>query len=199
MEIIRGKMSLEIDLAGLAARMAGRQHTIIDLGTGDGRYVQSLADKHPGAFIIGVDACRENLRAASRRSCANSLFVIANACSLPRELYGLADQMTINFPWGSLLEGLLDNEPGLMAGLRAVLRPDARLDVHLNAGGFAEVGWPLEEGAARVWANLQAQGFGLRRPRRLDAKILRAYPSTWARRLAVGRDPRAVVLEGACR
>ena len=66
METIRGKTSLKLGLNGLKERLAGYHRVSLDLGTGDGRYVRTLADKHPDWFMIGVDACRENLREYSR-------------------------------------------------------------------------------------------------------------------------------------
>jgi len=197
MEIIRGKMSLEMDASALAQSMLGYRRTIIDLGTGDGRFVRHMAQAYPAAFVIGVDACRENLRATSRDNRANALFVIANAQALPREIYGLAGHVTINFPWGSLLEGLLAGQPGLMHGLAAISLPGALLDIRLNAAALAEAGVSFEKGTALVRGSLLANGFGLRVPTVLDTQTLRACPTTWARRLAFGRDPRSVVLSGA--
>jgi 16S rRNA (adenine(1408)-N(1))-methyltransferase len=196
MEILRGKMSLEMDEAGLAQSITGYHQVVVDLGTGDGRFVRHLAETHPGAFVIGVDACRENLHAASRVKSTNTLFVIANVQSLPCALHGLAQRVTINFPWGSLLDGLLQAEPALLDGIAAISRPGALLDVRLNAAALAEAGWPFEKGACRVQSVLLGSGFGLYEPVALNAQALDVYPSTWARRLAHGRDPRAVELSG---
>jgi 16S rRNA (adenine(1408)-N(1))-methyltransferase len=196
MEILRGKVSLEMNGPALAQHLTAYEQIVIDLGTGDGRFVRHLAEKQPGTFVIGVDACRENLRAASRAKHTNALFVIANAQSLPCALNGLAHRVTINFPWGSLLGGLLRAEPALLDGISAIARPGAQLDVRLNAAALAEAGWPFEEGTCRVQSVLHSSGFCLHAPVRLDAQALRAYPSTWARRLAFGRDPRAVAICG---
>ena len=38
----------------------------------------------PARFAIGVDACRENLRANSHAAQANALYLIADARALPR-------------------------------------------------------------------------------------------------------------------
>jgi hypothetical protein len=176
--------------------MLGYRTCVIDLGTGDGRFLRHLTEAHPGTFGIGVGACRENLRAASRREGANALFVIANTHCLPTELAGLAARVTINFPWGSLLADLLAADPAFMQGLSAISLPGARLEVCLNAAALAETGRSLEQGALQIQSNLRAHGFCLRPPARLDTHSLRAYPTTWARRLAFGRDPRAVVITG---
>jgi hypothetical protein len=46
METIWGKTSLDLDLAGLMDRLTNYSRLILDLGTGDGRYVRFLADKY---------------------------------------------------------------------------------------------------------------------------------------------------------
>ncbi|HLJ80162.1 MAG TPA: hypothetical protein VKT52_01670, partial [Ktedonobacterales bacterium] len=61
---------------------------------------------------------------------------------------------------------------------------------------LAEQGWSLEHGAARVQQRLRAAGVDLRAPIALDGYALRTYPTTWAKRLAFGRDPRAIALCG---
>ncbi|MCL4248163.1 MAG: hypothetical protein KJ065_08455 [Anaerolineae bacterium] len=196
MEIIQGKQALYIDAPALDERLAGYDAVHMDIGTGDGRYVRHVAQTRPHCFAVGVDACRENLREVSRGAPENALFVIANAQRLPSELYGLAAQVTINFPWGSLLEGLLTGDTSLLASLAAVAAPHTELEVRLNGGALAEAGWSLEAGADRVRDVLIANGFAMRAPVMLAAHELRSLPTTWARRLAFGRDPRAVYLHG---
>jgi 16S rRNA (adenine(1408)-N(1))-methyltransferase len=153
-----------------------------------------MAERHPEYFFIGMDACRENLRANSQRRLPNALFVIANAQALPCELTGLADRVTINFPWGSLLESLLGDDLSLMDGLSFVTRPGADLDVHLNADATAAAGWELEPGAEQVERVLNAAGWKTTSRSGLSARDLREIPTTWAKRLAFGRDPRAIRL-----
>jgi hypothetical protein len=197
-ESIWGKHAVQIDADALARRLAGCDAVALDLGTGDGRYVRHLAQTQPTWFVVGIDACRENLHQCSRTAPANALYLIANALALPRELDGLATRLTINFPWGSLLLGLLDEATGFPERLAALAQPGALIEVRLNAGALAEVGWPLDAGAARIRRALGAAGFDVRPPVALGPMELRACPTTWARRLAFGRDPRAVELRG-CR
>jgi len=196
MERIIGKNSVHISAAELQAKLIGYQQIWLDIGTGDGRFVLHAAKVHPEVFVIGVDASRENLRSTSQKAPANALFIIANALALPVELNALADQVTINFPWGSLLTGLLNAEPALLNGMLAVARPGAVFDVRLNGSALAEAGWELEPGGKQVYQALQAMGIIVKRPTRLDAGDLRGYPSTWAKRLAFGRKPYAVHIQG---
>ena len=93
MEIIRGKKTSF--LPTLVDHAAGYDAVHIDLGTGDGRFVQHVAQTRPNTLVIGLDAARENLHEVSRRAPANALFVIANALALPCELDGWATHITI--------------------------------------------------------------------------------------------------------
>lgn len=192
MEIIRGKDTSFIDASAFAAN-----ETIhIDIGTGDGRFVRHTAQTCPSTLVVGLDANRENLVEVSRRAPSNTLFVIANALALPVELYAVATHLSINFPWGSLMKGMVEDDAGLMEGIKWIARPNAPLDVRLNAGALSEVGWTLEEGVDRVRDVLNVNGFRMRTPVMMTAHELKAYPTTWAKRLAFGRDPRAMVLSG---
>lgn len=145
MEYIYGRRRGTIDAATLAARAAAYPYTWVDLGTGDGCYVQHLAAALPRWLVLGVDACREQLRERSGAAPANALFAIANALDLPAEIDGLASRLSINFPWGSLLAGLLEGEPRLIEGLRRISRPEALLEIRLNSGALSSLGLAAEE------------------------------------------------------
>ena len=199
-ECIRGNTSAEIDMDRLARGVEGYGDVLIDIGTGDGRYVLHVARTRPNWFALGVDACRENLRKASRKVPPNALYVIANALGLPRELDAMASKVTINFPWGTLLTGLLDGEPMLLEGLLAIARPGAALEIRLNAEALREAGYTLESGGIRVGQALDDGGFEVVGDLLwLDARELRRCQTTWAKRLAYGRDPRAVCLRAMLR
>lgn len=192
METIRGKTSLFMDSTELHARLANYNRISLDLGTGDGKFAFCHAEAFPSRFVIGVDSCRENLHEYSRANLPNLLYVIASAQSLPSELRGLVSHVTINFPWGSLLQSLLNGDARLMFGLESVLGSGARLEVRLNGGALSESGWSLEDGAEHIFHNLETAGWHLAKPMMMDANMLRNFPSTWAKRLAFGRDPRAI-------
>lgn len=196
METIRGRTSLDLDLNGLKDRLANYNHVLLDLGTGDGRYARTLAETHPDWFILGVDAARENLCAHSRAKLPNLLFVIARAQALPRELGGLVSSITINFPWGSLLNSLLTGDPDLLCGLETIAQPGAAVSLRLNGGALAEAGTTLAAGTRQVYTRLRQADWQVGAPTQMDARALRAFPTTWAKRLAFGRDPRAVELRG---
>lgn len=196
METIRGKTSLDLDSAALHERLVNYQRVLLDLGTGDGRYARTLAERHPSWFVIGVDSCRENLREHSRAKLPNLLYIIASAQNLPHELHGLVSQITINFPWGSLLESLLTGDSRLIFGLESITKQNASIELRLNGGAMTEAGTALEAGTDCIHSNLLRAGWKVNAPVQIGAPSLRGLPTTWARRLAHGRDPRAMTIWG---
>jgi 16S rRNA (adenine(1408)-N(1))-methyltransferase len=199
LEYLAGKRSLPLAAEDLHRRAEPFPHVLLDLGTGDGRFVRHMAALQPDLLAIGLDACRDPLRAGVRRAPANALYLVANALEPPGELAalnGLVTHLTIHFPWGSLLTGLLREHAELLSLCADVVRPGTRLEVWLNAGALAEVGFDLEVGAARVRQALRHAGFHIGVPEPRDACALRACPTTWAHRLAFGRDPRTLALHG---
>jgi 16S rRNA (adenine(1408)-N(1))-methyltransferase len=195
MRIVKGKRHQVVDAASLAAWAAGLRAVTVDLGAGDGRFVRHLTRTDPNAGAIGVDICEANLRTASRTASENALFVVADALALPPELNRMATRVTVNFPWGSLLRGLLEGDPGLLTGLRSLGGGRTEIELLLNAGALAEAGWAFEAGADRVREVMWTAGATVGAARLIGPADLRRRPTTWAKRLAFGRDPRAVQIE----
>ncbi|HSB00677.1 MAG TPA: hypothetical protein VLE49_08505, partial [Anaerolineales bacterium] len=65
-----------------------------------------------------------------------------------------------------------------------------------NSGALTEAGTTLEAGAEQIGSNLLRAGWQVGTPAIMNATMLRAFPTTWAKRLAFGRDPRAIALSG---
>ena len=186
MEYIHGKQTSDLNEAAFATQLYGFHEVLIDIGTGDGRFVQHMAQSCSSQFVIGIDACRENLCRISRKEVWNALYVIANAEALPSELSGRATSITVNFPWGSLLTGLLTSESRVLDGLQRIAQPGAWLEIRLNRSALLQVGWSLEQGGCMMQQALQTSGFDVKAVLQLDVKALRGYPTTWAKRLAHG-------------
>ena len=188
MESLHGKHTCILDATDFAARLHGYQHIVIDIGTGDGRYVAHLARRSRRCRGGPTDG------QVSRKSLPNALYLIANAEALPAELSGLASHITVNFPWGSLLTGLIESGSKVIENLRMIAQPGATLEIRLNSSALLKKGLSLEQGGVMVQQTLQMSGFDVKPPVTLDADALRTYPTTWAKRLASGRDPHALSL-----
>jgi hypothetical protein len=197
MECIDGKNSLRIDRAELDRRLDGFHAVHMDIGTGDGRFALALARRFPHMFVIGLDACRDPLRQAARRSPANLLFVAANVYALPDELAGRATRISINFPWGSLLNGLLTDDPALMAGLIGLGNAATELELFVNGDALATLGAAPLAGGEQIRRSFVGRGLAASSPVLLDKAALRTVPTTWAQRLAFGRNPQALYCRAA--
>lgn len=167
---------------------------IIDLGTGDGRAALALAEAQPTTLVIGMDADAASMTETSRRAAratarggrANLLFVVAAAETPPAELIGLADEIRILFPWGSLLRGVLGRDERVARGIGALLRPGARVTATVSvtpADGVGGVGALELATLVDVAAGLRTAGLHLTGSHRVDRDEVRATRSTWGRRL----------------
>ena len=75
-------------------------------------------------------------------------------------------------------------------------KPGATLEVRLNESALQEAGFDLDTGSRQVHHVLTEAGFQVQAPRAVAAQDLKRTPTTWAKRLAYGRSPRAVYLSG---
>jgi len=105
---------------------------VIDIGTGDGRFVSAAARTNPDKFFIGIDANVKPLEKTSMKATRkpakgglpNALFVQASVEDLPEELTGTASDIRINFPWGSLLRAVLAADEAVVASLKRIAKPE---------------------------------------------------------------------------
>ncbi len=110
---------------------------IIDIGTGDGRFVYQSARENPKKFYIGIDPNTRPLEKISEKihrkpakgGAPNVLFIQAAVEELPSELDGVADEVHVHFPWGSLLRAVATGVSGVLENLRRVCAPGALLEV----------------------------------------------------------------------
>ena len=150
----------------------------------------------------------ESSRRASRGGPPNALFVVAAAERVPEELHGVADELTILFPWGSLLRGVLalDKRRQRRRGSRHCSRRAGSITAivsiedrdGLDATAARRRG--RVRGAARAMVAPRARA--VRAPAGHARTRSQATGSTWARRLrarsrARRLAPRAAAAVGA--
>lgn len=110
---------------------------VIDIGTGDGRFVSAAATANPNKFFIGMDANVKPMEKPSIRATRkpgkgglpNAMFVQAAVEDLPDEFDGIADEIHIHFPWGSLLRSVALGESAILKSLRRVAAPGCLLEI----------------------------------------------------------------------
>ena len=109
----------------------------MDIGTGDGRFVYQSARRNPNRFYIGIDPNVKPLekvsekihRKPSKGGSPNVLFIQAAVEDLPPELDGVADEVHVHFPWGSLLRAFATGDVPLLQNVRRICSPGALLEV----------------------------------------------------------------------
>lgn len=148
------------------------------------------------ALDPSIDRLRDGARAALRRKLRNVLLVVTAIEALPSELDGRADEITVNFPWGSLLRGIAHAEATVLEPLARLAKPEACVRVLLSvetndrASGLPPLDVPAL--AACSAAYLRA-GFAVVRCARATRAEIAASGSSWAKRL--GNDRHVVALE----
>lgn len=114
---------------------------MIDLGTGDGTFVYQSARANPKKFYLGIDANPRPLEKVSEKihrkpakgGLPNVLFLQHAVEDLPPELDGVADEVHVHFPWGSLLRGVAIGDELVLGNLRRICAPGALLEVMVGS------------------------------------------------------------------
>jgi ubiquinone/menaquinone biosynthesis C-methylase UbiE len=173
---------------------------VIDIGTGDGRFVSAAARANPNKFFIGIDANvkpleKPSLKATRKRSkggLLNAMFVQAAVEDLPHELDGVADEIHIHFPWGSLLKAVASGDRKVIGSLRRIatngclLEIVIGLDPHKDETEIARLELAALSDAllkAKIIPQYRSAGFEIIEHRRLEYNEWRQIESSWARRL----------------
>lgn len=182
---------------------------IVDIGTGDGRFVYQSARENPSKFYIGIDANAKALRKISMKAtrkpakggAANVLFLQAPVEALPNELTQVVDEIHIHFPWGSLLRAIATGELSVLQGLRRIMVDGGLLEVVIGVDAerdrseIERLGLPkisLDYITSVLAPRYAASRFEIKEKGKLAAQEWPHLRSSWARRLS-GNDRRQVV------
>lgn len=162
---------------------------IVDLGCGDGRGALALAVAEPGALVLGLDASAPAMAETSRRaakSTPNLVFLAASADVFACELPGVADLVSIAFPWGTLLRGVMGVDPVVSGAVGSIVRPGGRVSalVSVTPRDGIEVLPSLDDRAIAALA--PPPGLELVEACPATREEILASRSTWGRRLLAG-------------
>ena len=181
---------------------------IIDIGTGDGRFVYQSARENPNKFYIGIDPNARPLEKISEKihrkpakgGAPNVLFVQAAVEDLPAELNGVADEVHVHFPWGSLLRAVATGDVAVLVNLRRICAPGALLEVVIGldpARDQSEIDrlgltpFSLEFIDKQLVPNYREGGFDIIERGILAASEWPEFNTSWAKRLQ-GNEGRAI-------
>lgn len=217
--IVVGRRVTEVGAGPLLEMAAGYERTVVDLGTGDGRAVIVEAAADPGALVIGIDADARTMGDRSRRAAAspakgghpNAVFVASGVELLPAELAGIADRVTVRFPWGSLLRGAIGVDPAVSGSIARLVAPGGSLELAVSIverdrlgvrdaaaaaepgeappGELDRLGRPFDPADVdRIRVVFGGLDLRLVHVEPMSRTAVAAYGSSWARRLRVGID-----------
>jgi len=177
-----------------------RGGVIVDIGTGDGRFVYQNARQNPARFYLGIDANARPLEKISMKAtrrpakggAPNLIFVQAAIEDLPAELNDVADEIHIHFPWGSLLRAVAIGEEAVVKALHRTSAPGGLLEVvigfdperdraEIDRLGLPSLPWAYLAG--ELAGKYEACGFRFRESGTLKRADWAHLESSWARRL----------------
>jgi 16S rRNA (adenine(1408)-N(1))-methyltransferase len=210
---VQGGKTLPLERDSLIAAVSAYSACLVDVGTGDGRFVYRYARENPDTYAIGLDPVREALRETSARAAKkpargglpNVLLVMGAAEELPGPLAGLADVLTVNYPWGSLLKAVVEPVPEVLAGLSAVARPGARVSILLNYSVFEDADYSLrlglpplspERAREELSPTYRACGIEIEEVQLFDSGDTVPHRTSWGQHLLLGSKRKTLLLAG---
>ena len=145
-----------------------------------------------------AEASRRAAGPARRGGVANACFIAEGVERLPSGLAGIADLVTVRFPWGSLLRGALGQDEAVSASIAGLVAVGGRLELTTSllerdrpsGSGRADLGAADIKLMTCVFA---MHGLTAVDTRRLTEAESAAIQSGWARRLRAGGPDRPVL------
>ena len=138
-----------------------------------------------------AESSRRAARVSRKGGLPNALFLVAAAERLPDELRAIAAEVTILFPWGSLLRGALalDDAAEAAAGISSLVAPGGIARAFLSIDPRDRLTIPALDATdgADVAARWARHGLRLTAFESAPSAEVDASKSSWARRLATGR------------
>ncbi len=197
MKVVKGNKLEEVDVTELIKQYS---RLVIDLGTGDGKFVYKNALTHPDTLFIGIDPAPKQLqiyaRKAARKKLPNVLFAPAAAENIPQELTTSADEVFIILPWGTLLQYVAAPDTTKLIDIIGLLKPEGKLNIIFGYSpefepseferlGLAKIsGEYIEKKLVPAYTQL---GLELVKFSILNKSALRELETTWSKKLAFGQ------------
>lgn len=204
MIILKGKEEFELSPEAFQQKLASYRSVTVDLGTGDGRNVYRKAKADPETLYIGIDPAKDNMTEIAVKLCKkpakggleNVLLVPATAEAMPDLLEGVAQKVTVLFPWGTLLEGVVKPVDAILDAVVKAAENGAAFEFITTYSDRCEEntiesrGLPtlsLEYFNGEYRNTLLAHGLAVTAVELLDNDYVKGFDSLWAKRLAFGR------------
>lgn len=175
--------------------------TIIDLGTGDGRFVFKSALANPNNLYIGVDPSEKQLQIYSKKinkhKLINAKLLIGSIENPPKELKQMADVLYIFLPWGTLLQHIVNPTKESVKKIAYFLKKTATIEILLGYNLETEPGESLRLGLPElnksyllnvIIKEFEQNGFKLISLEKIEKTQLSSIETTWGKKLSFGKD-----------
>ena len=200
MIVITGDKKNELDKETFRNMCGKYEKVILDLGTGDGRFVFKNALKNKSTLYIGLDPAEKQIqiysKKSNRRRLNNALYVLGSLENLPEELYSTVNKIFINLPWGTLLEKIVKSNEIYIEELSTILKKDGDIEIifgylpELEPSETERLSLPLIENESDVLKTFSTfkKTFEVIEMKRLLKEDLDKIETTWAKKLKFGKD-----------
>lgn len=157
--ILDGKNIKTID--SLDDYLLNYENVVIDLGTGNGKYLYEKAILDHSSFFIGIDPITDNIieyqkkkrKHLKNHNINNVLFVVSSIEDITNDLYGIGNKIYVNFPWGSLLEGVVKGNKSILTNISNLLKSDGQVDFVFTYSSIYEEGEIKKRGLPKLSLN----------------------------------------------
>jgi 16S rRNA (adenine(1408)-N(1))-methyltransferase len=200
MIIVKGSKKEEINERGFESLSKNFDSVVLDIGTGDGKFVYKSALKDKNTLFIGMDPVERQLRTYSKKSnrkrLENALFVLGSIDSIPPELFSRIDKIYINLPWGTLLENVAKGNEDFVEKVYALLKKGGLLEIifgylpELEPSETKRLNLPdisRDKSVDQIMLSFKIH-FEIEEIRKLDKKDMGNIETTWAKKLKHGND-----------
>jgi 16S rRNA (adenine(1408)-N(1))-methyltransferase len=205
MIVLQGKKSTSMNKEELYNIIKPFNEILVDIGTGDGTFIYKMAKENQNYFCIGIDSAGDNMSLSSKKivkkpqkgGLKNALFVVSSIEQLPFELNNIASHLYVNFPWGSLLEGVVKGNDDVLSKIALISKNNAFLTITTTYSVYYEETEIIKRGLPKLSfeyfnnelaKEYERHGIKIKNVVLLKCDDLKDYNSQWAKKLAFGKE-----------
>jgi 16S rRNA (adenine(1408)-N(1))-methyltransferase len=130
---IKGNKKINLEDEKLLDHAEDYEEVILDMGTGDGRFVYKSALENPSKLYVGIDPAEKQMelfsKKATRKKVYNAMFIVGSIEMLPFKLNNFADKIYVILPWGSLLKNIIEPDQNNIKKVSGLLKPEGNLQI----------------------------------------------------------------------
>ncbi|MGL4825234.1 MAG: hypothetical protein ACRC4G_03465 [Alphaproteobacteria bacterium] len=149
--LLQANQWLDMEVDAFHHLQRGFASTLLDLGTGDGKFPYLMAKENPSLLCLGVDAQTSALAHFSWKAARkpargglttqNLFYLQAALPELPEGLTNVADVITVRLPWSGLLREAITPTPAFLEMVLKLGKPGAWLILQLNMSIFEDAAY----------------------------------------------------------